>query len=54
VRRNRRARANAIAFSGRIGKRALARGTYRATLTATDPAGNRSAPRRVRFVLAPR
>jgi hypothetical protein len=31
-----------IAFSGRVGKTALRPGAYRALLTATDPAGNRS------------
>jgi hypothetical protein len=36
-------------FSGKIGRRALAPGTYRAVLTATDAAGNVSAPRRLRF-----
>lgn len=36
-------------FSGRIGRRALRPGLHRATLTATDPAGNHSRPRRVRF-----
>jgi len=46
--------ANAIRFSGRIGKRALRPGAYRATIVATDAAGNRSAPRQARFtVLAP-
>jgi plastocyanin len=38
-----------IAFSGRIGRVALAAGAYRATLTATDGAGNRSLPRRASF-----
>jgi hypothetical protein len=41
--------ANRIAFSGRIGRRALKRGRYRAVIVATDAAGNRSAPRRVKF-----
>ncbi|HVE69534.1 MAG TPA: S8 family serine peptidase [Solirubrobacteraceae bacterium] len=36
-------------FSGRIGGRALAPGTYLLELRATDAAGNRSAPRRTRF-----
>ena len=31
-----------IAFSGRVGKRALAVGRHRMTLSATDPAGNAS------------
>jgi hypothetical protein len=38
-----------VPFSGRIGRRALPLGNYRATLTATDLAGNRSAPSRVTF-----
>jgi hypothetical protein len=41
------------AFSGRIGKRALKPGRYRATFRATDPAGNRSAPRRITFRIVP-
>jgi len=32
-----------VAFSGRIGRRALAKGAYRVALTATDGAGNRTA-----------
>ena len=40
---------NSVRFSGRIGKRALARGRYRLTITATDAAGNRSKPRRASF-----
>jgi hypothetical protein len=36
-------------FSGRIGRRALKPSRYRATITATDTAGNRSAPRRLAF-----
>jgi DNA-binding beta-propeller fold protein YncE len=38
-----------IKFSGRIGRRALKAGRYRATLTATDSAGNRSKARRATF-----
>jgi uncharacterized delta-60 repeat protein/uncharacterized repeat protein (TIGR01451 family) len=38
-----------VAFSGRIGRRPLAPGAYRATVTATDAAGNRSAARRIAF-----
>jgi VCBS repeat protein/FG-GAP repeat protein len=49
LRRAGRAGANRVAFSGRIGRRALRRGTYRLTATATDPAGNRSRPRTTRF-----
>jgi hypothetical protein len=40
---------NTIKFSGRIAGRALAPGTYRATLLATDTAGRSSAPERLRF-----
>jgi hypothetical protein len=47
--RNRHAGANRISFRGRVGRRALARGTYRATITANDAAGNRSTPRRAGF-----
>ena len=42
---------SAVPFSGRIGKRALAPGNYRATLTAADAAGNRSRPLRLGFTL---
>ena len=45
---------NAIRFSGRIGKRALAPGHYRATVTATDPVGNRSRPTRATFTIVRR
>lgn len=38
-----------VAFAGRIGRRALQPGRYRATLRAVDAAGNRSALRRVAF-----
>jgi hypothetical protein len=41
--------ANTLKFSGRIGRKALTRGSYRAVITATDAAGNRSAARRVTF-----
>jgi len=44
-----RAGANAKKFSGRIGRRALKPGRYRATLIATDAAGNGSAPKRLSF-----
>jgi hypothetical protein len=36
---------NARAFSGRVGRRPLAPGSYRITATAIDAAGNRSQPR---------
>ena len=41
--------ANTIRFSGRIGRRALRPGRYRAVIRATDAAGNRSQPRTVRL-----
>jgi len=41
---------NAVPFSGRIGRRALAPGRYRATLTATA-AGRAGAPASIRFVV---
>jgi len=34
-------------FSGKIRKRTLTRGPYRASLTATDAAGNRSKTKRL-------
>jgi virginiamycin B lyase len=40
---------NTVSFSGRIGRRALVRGRYRLTVTATDPAGNLSKPKRTSF-----
>ncbi|MEA2429025.1 MAG: hypothetical protein QOF37_2653 [Thermoleophilaceae bacterium] len=40
---------NVKPFSGRIGKKRLRPGTYRATLVATDAAGNRSLPKRLKF-----
>jgi hypothetical protein len=40
---------NRVAFSGRIGKRALKPARYRTTLVATDAAGNASVPRNVTF-----
>ena len=42
---------NRTAFSGRIGRRALRRGNYRATITATDTGGNTSVPRRLTFTI---
>jgi CSLREA domain-containing protein len=44
-----KAGANTKKFSGRIGKRALKPGRYRATLVATDAAKNRSKPKRLLF-----
>jgi hypothetical protein len=44
--------ANSIRFTGRIGSRTLRPGRYRALITATDTAGNRSTPRTARFRVA--
>ena len=41
--------ANKTKFSGKFGKRRLERGSYRATLVATDRAGNASAPKRLKL-----
>jgi hypothetical protein len=49
TRRANRAGRNTTKFSGRIGKKGLKPGRYRATLRAKDPAGNRSAPKRITF-----
>jgi PKD domain len=49
TRRGSRAGRTTTKFSGRIGKRALKPGRYRATLRAKDPAGNSSAPKRITF-----
>ena len=40
-------------FSGRIGRRKLAVGKYRATVGATDAAGNRATARRISFYIVP-
>ena len=54
VRARTRTGVNRIAFTGRIRGRALRPGRYRATVRATDAAGNRSAPRRVTFTVVRR
>jgi hypothetical protein len=46
--------ANALAFSGRIGKRKLRPGRYRIVAIATDAAGNRSLPAKASFRIAKR
>ena len=46
--------ANRHRFSGRIGRRSLRPGKYRATLVARDAAGNRSTPRRLGFTVVKR
>jgi hypothetical protein len=45
--------ANTIRFTGRIGRRALRPGRYRAVMRATDAAGNRSQPRTVGLRIKP-
>jgi Tol biopolymer transport system component len=45
---------NRVAYSGRVGKRALAPGSYLATVRATDVAGNRSAPRSLKLTVVAR
>jgi hypothetical protein len=44
---------NSIAFSGRFGRRALGVARYRASLVATDSAGNRSRPAVAKFRVVP-
>jgi hypothetical protein len=43
---------NSIRFTGRLGRRGLRPGRYRALMAATDVAGNRSAARVARFRVA--
>jgi hypothetical protein len=50
--RSGKAGVNLTRFTGRIGKRALRPGRYRARITAIDAAANRSAPRTTRFRIA--
>ena len=52
TRRGLRGGANTLRFSGRIKRKALAPGSYRATLRAADRAGNRSRARKITFVIA--
>jgi hypothetical protein len=54
LRRSGKTAANQVAFSGRIGRRKLSPGTYRATAAAKDPAGNASAPSRTGFTIVSR
>jgi uncharacterized delta-60 repeat protein len=49
LKRTARARRNRVAFSGRIGRRMLRPGCYRATFTAVDATGSRSKPHSVTF-----
>lgn len=45
--------ANKVAFTGKLGKRALGVGRYRATIVATDAAGNKSAAASTSFRIVP-
>lgn len=54
LRRSGRAGANRLAFSGRLGRKRLAVGSYRARIVATDTARRRSASRTVRFTVVRR
>jgi hypothetical protein len=49
TRKSQPAATNHVKFSGRIGRRALRPGKYRASITATDPAGNRSKAKQLTF-----
>jgi Tol biopolymer transport system component len=51
VRAHTAAGANTVAFSGRYGRKRLAKGTYKATVTATDPSNNVSEARSVTFTV---
>ena len=44
-----KAGANRLSFTGRIGRRALSRGAYKATITAANASGGKSRPRALRF-----
>ena len=45
---------NALPFDGKVGRRALTPGRYRATFTVRDAAGNASGARRLTFLVRPR
>jgi hypothetical protein len=47
--RNSPAGKSSVAFSGRLGKRALKPGRYRFSITARDTAGNTARARRIAF-----
>lgn len=51
LRRNADAGSGSLAFTGRLGRRRLAPGTYRARLVAIDADGLRSSERQVRFTI---
>ena len=54
TRRRQRTGSNRVRFSGRIKRRALRRGAYRATLRAVDATGNRSGARKTSFSITQR
>jgi hypothetical protein len=54
LRRTSHAGANAVAFSGRIGTKALTLGNYQATLTATDTANHTSKGKTITFTVVKR
>ena len=54
TRRSEPADAVSIAFTGRLGRKALAHGHYRLMLTATDPSGNASNARTATFTIVNR
>lgn len=54
LRRSATSGANSIRFSGRLGKRALRPGRYRAVIAAVDGAGNRSSARTIRLRITAR
>jgi hypothetical protein len=47
--RSSKAGKNKVKFSGRLGRKALKRGSYRLTIVATDAAGNKSKAKRLKF-----
>ncbi len=51
LRRTEQAGRATVRFSGRIGRRALRAGRYRATIRASDPAGNVSKPKSLAFTI---
>jgi hypothetical protein len=54
VRRDRHAGANTVPFSGRVGRGALAKGLYQATITATGANGKRSQGKHTSFRIVSR
>jgi hypothetical protein len=54
TRNNRPAGRLSVPFSGRIGKKALAVGSYEAVIQATDPAKNRSTAKSLKFKIVKR